>query len=130
MNPFDFTKAISETKKDVIRDSENPQQAEKLYKPFLTNRALSYHVDSILYCNELNLRPDLDNLLQFDYLLNSIRKGKRYSKWHKPKNDSTIMTLSEYYGCSLEKAKEISKVLTTAQKEEILSYNNKGGITK
>jgi hypothetical protein len=130
MNPFDFTKAITETKKDVIRESENPPQAEKLYSPFLTNRALSYHVDSILYANEINMCSMLDNLLQFDYLLNSIRKGKKYSKWHKPKNDDTVMSISEYYGCSLKKAEEISKVLTADQKEKLLEKLNKGGRTK
>ena len=130
MNVFDYTKAITETKKDIIRESENPQAAEKIYSPYMTNRSLSYHSDSILYANEMNIQVGLDNLLQFDYFLNSIRKGKKYSKWHKPKNDDTVMAISEYYECSLKKAEEISRVLTADQKQKLLEKLNKGGKSK
>lgn len=62
--------------------------------------------------------------------LNSLRKAKRYSKWAKTSKDEIVMQLSEYYGCSIQKAKEISTVLTTEQIDLILQKLQKGGNTK
>jgi len=87
MNPFDFVKAINETKQDLIRGSENPDLAETFYKPYLVNKAFSYFKDTVMYANDINMYPNTDNKLQNDYYLNSIRKGKRYSKWHKKEED-------------------------------------------
>lgn len=130
INPFDYTTSISQTKKNLIRDSENPELAEKQYSPFLTNRGLSYFPDTIMYANDMNLLPDLDNLLQYEYLLNSVRKNKRFSKWAKSSKDAIVMQLAEYYGCSVQKAKDISTVLTTEQIDLIIQKLQKGGNTK
>lgn len=130
INPFDYTNSITQTKKNLIRDSENPELAEKQYSPFLTNRGLSYFPDTVMYANDMNMLPDLDNLPQYEYLLNSIRKNKRFSKWAKSSKDAIVMQLSEYYGCSVQKAKEISTVLTTEQIDLILQKLQKGGNTK
>lgn len=130
VSPFDYTNAISQTKKNLIRDSENPELAEKQYSPFLTNRGLSYFPDTIMYANDMNMLPDLDGLLQFEFYLNSIRKNKRFSKWAKASKDVIVMQLAEYYGCSVQKAKEISTVLTTEQIDLILQKLQKGGNTK
>lgn len=129
-NPFDYTNSITQTKKNLIRDTENPELAEKQYNAFLTNRGLSYFPDTIMYANDMNMYPHLDNLLQYEGLLNSVRKAKRFSKWAKANKDDIVMQLSEYYGCSVQKAKEISKVLTTEQIDLILQKLQKGGNTK
>ena len=129
-NPFDYTNSISQTKKNLIRDTENPELAEKQYSPFLTNRGLSYFPDTIMYANDMNMHPDLDNLLQYEYLLNSVRKNKRFSKWAKASKDEIVMQLAEYYECSVQKAKDISTVLTTEQIDLILQKLQKGGNTK
>jgi hypothetical protein len=129
-NPFDYTTSISQTKKNLIRDTENPELAEKQYNPFLTNRGLSYFPDTIMYANDMNMRPDLDNLLQYEYLLNSVRKNKRFSKWAKASKDEIVMQLAEYYECSVQKAKDISTVLTTEQVDLIIQKLQKGGNTK
>jgi len=115
MNPFDFVKAINSTKVDLIRESENPALAEKSYNPFLTNKSLSYFVDTILYSNEMNLNHNLDNALQNDYLINSIRKGNRFSKWAKPVEDPNVEAIREYYRVNYARATEISKILTAEQ---------------
>ena len=129
-NPFDYTTSISQTKKNLIRDTENPELAEKQYNPFLTNRGLSYFPDTIMYANDMNMRPDLDNLLQYEYLLNSVRKNKRFSKWAKASKDEIVMQLAEYYECSVQKARDISTVLTTEQVDLIIQKLQKGGNTK
>jgi hypothetical protein len=127
MNPFDFLNAINYTKIDVISTSENPEKAEKLYNPYLINRGLSYFQDTVLYCNEMNLRHHMDKKLQFDFLLNSIRKNKRFSKWHKAEVDEDTQLISDYYKCNIRKAKEIQSILSTDQLRELKQKMHVGG---
>ena len=127
MNPFDYVNAINTTKQDLIRDSGNIALAEKDYSPFLTNRALSYFVDTILYANEMNRANHVDSILQNDYYLNSIRISKRFSKWAKPIESSDIESIQEYYKVNYNRALEISKVLTKEQIDHIKTRIIKGG---
>ena len=85
MNPFEFVKAINYTKKDIMVDD----LTEGEYKPFLTNRALSYFPDTVLYANEMNQCGHLDSRLQFDFFINIIKKRKRFSPWLKA-NESKL----------------------------------------
>ena len=50
MNPFEYVKAVNHSKQDIMVDDI----AEKAYSAFLVNRALSYHMDTILLANEIN----------------------------------------------------------------------------
>lgn len=127
MKPFEFVNAINMSKKDMIRDSENPTLAEKSYSPFLVNRALSYFVDTILHANEVSKFNQIDNIMQNDYYLNSIRSGKRFSKWAKPIESSDIDSIQEYYKVNYIRALEISKVLTREQIDHIKIKIIKGG---
>ena len=101
MNPFEYLKAINETKKDVMVDDI----AEKEYNPFIINRGLSFFRDTILYANEMNRYHHLDHRLQFDFFINIIKKKKRWSKWIKPQEVANLELIKEYYGYSNEKAK-------------------------
>ena len=126
MNPFDFINDINGSKRDLIRNSENPDVAEKLYKPFVINKGLSYFVDTIMYANEMNKANHIDNLMQNDYYLNSIRKAKRFSKWHKKQDDSDIECVQEYFKVGFVRAQEIVKVLTKEQIDLIRTIITKG----
>ena len=126
MGPFDFIKAINESK-DVMK---NDPFAEKDYIPFLVNRGLSFFQDTILQVNEMNRNHYLDNKLQFDYLLNSIRTRKRWSKWLKPDKIDNLEMVKEYYGFGNEKAKEALEVLSDAEIEFIKTKFEKGGVEK
>jgi len=127
MNPFDFVTAINTTKKDLIRDSENPELAEKSYNPFLTNRAMSYFPETIYYANEMNVSGILDNRMQNDYLINIVRKGKRFSKWAKHVEDPDVQCVQEYYKINYARALELSKILTKEQIDLIRTRLIKGG---
>jgi hypothetical protein len=127
MKPFDFVNDINGAKKDLIRNSENPVLAEKIYSPFLVNRAFSYFVDTIMYCNELNRANYIDFIMQNDYYLNSIRSAKRFSKWHKREENQDLETIQEYYKVNFKRALEISKVLTKEQIDHIKTRIIKGG---
>jgi len=127
MNPFDYVTNINGAKKDLIRDSDNHDLMEKAYNPFLVNRALSYFIDTIMYANEINQAKHIDSLLQNDYYLNSIRSGKRFSKWAKPVENSDIDSIQEYYKVSYMKALDIIKVLSKEQIDLIKIKIIKGG---
>ena len=126
-NPFDFTNAVNQTKKDLMRDTANDKLAEKSYAPFLTNRALSYHSDTVFFANEMNTRHQLDNLLQFDFLLNIVRPKKRFAKWSKKDNDGDVAIVKEFFGYNDTKARQALAILNKDNLAEIRIKLQKGG---
>ena len=123
MNPFDYLNAINNTKKDIMVDDI----AEKGYNSFMVNRGLSYFNDTVLMANEMNIYHHLDNRLKFDFLINIVRKKKRFSKWIKPETESDVEVVKEYYGYSNEKAKQALSLLTSEQIDELKKKVYKGG---
>lgn len=126
MNPFDFVNSINYTKKDIMETPED----EKSYVPFVINRSLSYFADTVGIANEMNIKHHLDNLLQYQFLINIIRKRKRFSKWIKPEIENDIDVVKEYYGYSNEKARQILSLLAPSQIDIIRKKVNKGGRRK
>ena len=126
MNPFDYLNSINSTKKDVIVDDIT----EKAYNSFMVNRSLSYFNDTVVLANEMNRYHHLDNKLQFDFLINMVRKRKRFSKWIKPQIESDVEVVKEYYGYSNEKARQVLPLLSSSQLSELKIKVNKGGRTK
>ena len=123
MNPFEYLKAINESKKDIMIDD----LAEKEYNSFIVNRGLSYFKDTILYANEMNRYHHLDSRLQFDFLINIIRKKKRWSKWIKASEVDNLELIKEYYGYSNEKAKSALSLMSNDQIEQLKIRIYKGG---
>ena len=123
MNPFEFLNAINTTKKDVITDDIT----EKAYNSFMVNRSLSYFNDTVVLANEMNRYHHLDNKLQFDFLINMVRKRKRFSKWIKPQIESDVEVVKEYYGYSNEKARQVFPLLSPEQINGLKKKVNKGG---
>ena len=123
MNPFDFVNSITYSKVDIMNDIN-----EKEYAPFLVNRSLSYHQDCLLYANEMNSRFDVSHKLQYHYLLNSIRKRKRFAKWSKPELENDLKIVMEYYLVSRGKAEEYLKILKKHEIGIIKTRMNKGGV--
>jgi hypothetical protein len=104
--------SILQTKEDVLLTEHD----EKSYSPFMVNRALSYHKDTVLYANEMNQYPNLDKKLQYHFYINIVRAQKRpYSKWHKKAQSSDLSVVKEYYGYSDAKAEEALKILSPSQ---------------
>ena len=123
VNPFDFLNDINYGKNNIMVDD----LTEKAYNPFMVNRGLSYFNDTVLMANEMNLNAHLDNRLQFDFLINIVRKKKRFSKWMKPETVSDVEVVKEYYGYSNEKAKQALTLLTSEQINELKKKVFKGG---
>jgi hypothetical protein len=121
-NPFEFINSISYKKNNLLKE----QYSEKDYPSFLVNKGLSLYADTILYANEINRRPWIDNKLAYDFYLNSIRPRKRYSKWFKKTKDEDLELLKEYYKCSESKALEYLNVLSETQLEKLRERLIKG----
>lgn len=127
MSPFDFINSVSHSKKDIIRNSDSPELAEKLYKPFLVNKGLSYFQDTIMFSNEINRLPIIDNKLQYDFYLNSIRPLKRYAKWVKKVDSDDFNAIQEYFQLNNSKTAEALSLLSSDQVNLIKQKLQKGG---
>jgi hypothetical protein len=127
-SPFDYINAISHSKNNLIRDSEDPAQAEKEYNAYLVNKGLSYFIDTILFANEMNSHHHLDAKLQNDYLINNIRSKKRFAKWVKKLSEDDLEVVKIYYGYNDEKARQALSILSDDQLALIKKKQDKGGI--
>jgi hypothetical protein len=126
-NPFDYTTAILQTKKQLIVDD----LTEKEYQPFLTNRALSQHKDCVLYANEMNRRHHLDKKLQNDFLLNTVRSMKRpFAKWAKAEKNDDLECIKLAFSMSDSKAREALRLLSKEQIQQLKEDTYKGGLGK
>ena len=123
MSPFDYLNAINYSKEKLIVDD----LTEKDYNAFMVNRGLSYFPDTVLAANEMNRYHQIDSRLQFNFLINIIRKRKRFSKWEKKKIDGDIEVIKEYYGYSNSKALQVLSLLTPDQIKILYKKVNKGG---
>ena len=126
MNPFNYVTSINDTKKDIMEDDI----AEKQYPSFIVNRSLSYFQDTVGLANVMNQHHHIDNKLQYHFLINIIRKRKRFSKWMKPETESDIEVVKEYYGYSNEKARQVLPLLSPEEITIIKQKVSKGGRRK
>lgn len=130
--PFDYVNSILSSKKDLIRDSDNPELAEKGYNAYLTNKALSFYTDTIMYANDMNQYHHLDNALQYSYLINTIRSMKRKHTWFKKdkSDDECIELIQQFYKVNVNRAKEIAAILSEEQMKLLRKTIIKGGVSK
>ncbi len=120
MSPFALISSISNTKIDILEN-------EKDYTAFMVNRGLSYFPDTVIYANEMNKYHHLDGRLQFDFLINTIRKRNRFSKWNKSSESEDINAIKSYYGYSNEKARDVLPLLSKANLNTIKGRIQHGG---
>lgn len=108
--------AINQDKKNIIRDSESPTQAEKMYPKFPVQRMLANHLDAVLYVNDLNVRGTVSygitNRQHFEYLLYSLPKKKRFGKFDKSQSEDRITTIMNYLKYSELRAREVADMFT------------------
>ena len=101
---------------------------EDLYNPFLTHRALSQHIDCIMYANEVNGINGLPKQWSYDYLWHSIRKCKRkFEKWPKKQDDNIIEIIMQYYEVNRKRAEQYRALLTEDQVQDIIATMDQGG---
>ena len=121
----DYLNAINYEKKNLL-DTDD-EMWEKKYPAFIINKCLAPFNDTIMLVNEMNINNHLDNKLQYDFLLNSLRTRKRFAPWVKATKLENLEYVKEFYGYNNEKAKVALDILTDEQISAIKQKMNKGG---
>ncbi len=116
-SPFDYVKSINE--KGYLYDLSG-------YVPFLTNRAFSMHIDTIMLAEEMNQAHGLSPLLQYEFYYYAVRRGKRFG-FPKKAEEEDLEHIMRYYNYSEQKAKEVKDLLTDEQVSAIKSSFDTGG---
>ena len=121
----EYLKSINLTKQNLM-DSED-KVWERRYPSFIINKCLAPFNDTILLVNEMNHHNHLDNKMQYDFLLNSLRKQQRYASWMKASKSKNLEYVKEYFGYNNEKARSALNILNDEQIAYIKEKLNKGG---
>ena len=108
--------SILQNKKPVIEDD----QSAKDYNPYMVNKALSHHADTVMFANSMNFNYHLHKKAQYDYLINSVRAMKRpYTKWYKAQKEDDLEAVKLFFGYSTREAREAIKLLNAEQIDTI-----------
>ena len=119
----DWLNSINFTKENLIEDPDMISS----YSPYIVNRCLSGHLDTVLFANEMNRYVNLDKDLQYTFYLNTLRKRKRFSPWLKKEQIENLDLVKKHYGYSNEKARVALTLLTKTQLEYIRNKHDMGG---
>ena len=120
----DWLNSLNFTKENLI---EEDSTLAKEYPSYIINRCFSGHIDTIIFANEMNKYHFLPKKLQYDFLINIVRKKKRFSPWIRQDKIKDLDYVKRYYGYSNEKAKQALKILTQEQLNFIKSKFDTGG---
>ena len=119
----DWLNSINFNKENLIEDPD----AISSYPPYIINRCLSGHLDTVLFANEMNKYSNLDKDMQYSFFLYTLRKRKRFSPWLKKEQVDDLDLVKKHYGYSNEKAKVAVSLLTKTQLETIRNKHDMGG---
>ena len=120
----DWLNSINFNKNNLI--DEDPE-AISSYPPYIVNRCLSGHLDTVLFANEMNKYSNLDKDMQYSFFRYTLRKRKRFSPWLKKEQVDDLDLVKKHYGYSNEKAKVAVCLLTKTQLETIRNQHDMGG---
>jgi len=121
----DWLNSINFNKNNLI---EEDPEAISSYPPYIVNRCLSGHLDTVLFANEMNKYSNLDKDMQYSFFLYTLRKRKRFSPWLKKEQVDDLDLVKKHYGYSNEKAKVAVSLLTKTQIENIRNKHDMGGL--
>lgn len=120
----DYLYSINQSKKNIL---DGDDEAVKAYPPYIINKCMAYHTDSVLFANEMNKYPELDKKMQYDFYINSLNPRRRFSPWVKKQTLEHLELIKEYYGYNHNKSLQALRILTTEQLDKIKKALNKGG---
>ena len=121
----EYLNSINITKKNLM-DGDDPLY-ERKYPAYIINKCLAPFNETIMLVNEMNKHCHLDNKLQYDFLLNSLKKQKRFASWMKASKERNLEYVKEYFGYNNEKTRAVLNILTDEQIATIKIKLNKGG---
>lgn len=109
-------------------EDPGPDAADCAYVPFMVNRGLSYFNDSVLFANEMNRCSHLPQKMQYDFLKNSLRPRKRFSKWFKREDDGEYVELvMKHYGYNSNLARESVSLMPNDELIRLKKLYDPGG---
>ena len=120
----DWLNSINYNKDNLIQD--HPETI-KSYTPFIVNKCVSGHLETVLFANEMNVNHHIDKDMQYSFFLYTLRKRKRFSPWLKKEQVDDLDLVKKHYGYSNEKAKVAVSLLTKTQIEQIRNKHDMGG---
>ena len=120
----DWLNSINYNKDNLIQD--HPETI-KSYTPFIVNKCVSGHLETVLFANEMNVNHHIDKDMQYSFFLYTLRKRKRFSPWLKKEQVDDLDLVKKHYGYSNEKAKVAVSLLTKTQLETIRNQHDMGG---
>lgn len=126
-NLKEWLNSVNTTKENLL---DQNQENISSYQPYIINKCLSAHLDTVLFANEMNKFPFIGKEMQYAYYLYVIRQRKRYSPWIKKVNIENLEAIAEYYDYSDKKALEALSVLNREELNFIKQRLNKGGFKK
>ena len=122
MTPFDIINTINN------KSEHDKTEIVESYSPFVINRGLSMHRDTVLFANEMNRCYSLDKDQQFDFYYNAIPKGKRYGKWAKAEAEELEITnIMSLFVINRKQAEEYRRLFSSEQIKELNDNMIKGG---
>jgi hypothetical protein len=119
--------SINFSKENLIE--EIPENISS-YTPYIVNKCVAGHLDTILFANELNQYPYISKDMQYAFYLHSLRKKKRYTPWVKKEDAENLAAIKEYYGYNDKRALEALRLLNREEINFIKQRLNKGGMRK
>ena len=127
---FRFINSINLDKQDITDDP----QLEVDYNPFFINRMLSYHLDTLLHAYRMDRYSELPKVYQYLYLLNKVKKAKRFTKLVRKvgqsEHDDNLSKVQEYFNFNPQKARAALSILRKDQLAIINQEQKKGGVNK
>lgn len=124
---FDFVNAVSHLKEDIVANSDDPEDTIRDYVPWITNKTMSYFIDSLSYASDMNQYSFLPLRMQYDYYFHGLRKKKRFSKQFKMEKSEDLDMVQEIYGYDRKKAMTALKILTEENLNSLRILYDKGG---
>src|SRR5262245_3075922 len=96
-NKWRYINAITFDKTDY---SDDPDLASD-YNPWIINKLLSYNFDTLEVAYFMDQHQELPKKVQFQFLLNNVRKAKRYTKTFRRlenvKKEDDLGIVQEYF---------------------------------
>lgn len=120
-SPFDYVKNIN-TKTSYDEDLSG-------YVPFLTNRTMAMHMDTIMFAEQMNQYHSLSPQLQYDFYYYGVRKGRRFGFPKKVEDHPQLEMVMSYFNYSRIKAEQALEILSEGELMDIRKTLDKGGNT-
>ena len=126
---MDYFKALTTPNSKTIDLRDEDVEDQFTGKPYwFTLKFLSQFEDSILYANEINIRPYMDNRLKLDFFINTLRPRFRKVGKATYKTSDDIDLIMKYYNYNESKAKSVLNLFDDESLNELKRLTNEGGL--